>query len=471
MLPPDTNASEPRPAPPDGVVLPPVQAGGPLVVRPTPARDRTVLVVALSIAVVSVLAGAALFLSGYTLGRQAATTPGTPVGEQDLFRPFWDTYRAITERYAGGEVDRQKLVEGAIDGMVDSLEDPYSSYLTPDEYKRSLEDINGEFEGVGAEIGTQAADGSETQCGTLGADCRLVIVAPLPGSPAEAAGVRAGDLVSAVDGESLEGLTVDEARDRIRGPKGTEVRLTLVRGGDAPFDLAIVRDVIDEHEVVAEDLAGGTVGHLAVSGFSSDSAADFEQALRERLDRGETKFILDLRGNPGGFVDAARDIASQFIGEGPIFWQEDSRGNQVETPAKSGGAAVDPSIDLIVLVDRGSASASEIVAGALQDTGRARLVGEQTYGKGTVQQWNLLDGDNGGFRLTIAKWLTPEKRWVHEVGLTPDVAVAIAPDAPDGADPVLDRALELLGASTARAGREASDTSDPTGSTDLPRAA
>jgi carboxyl-terminal processing protease len=207
--------------------------------------------------------------------------------------------------------------------------------------------------------------------------------------------------------------------------------------------------VIEQKEVEARDLAGGTVGYVRVSGFSNDAAADVEAALRDAGAKGQQKLVLDLRGNPGGFVEAARDIASQFIASGPVYWQEDAGGNQVETDAKPGGLATDPAIKLMVLVDGGSASASEIVAGALQDTGRGTLVGEQTFGKGTVQQWTSLEGDNGGFRLTIAKWLTPDKRWIHHVGLTPDVVVEVPTDTPADQDPVLDKALELLGESAA----------------------
>jgi carboxyl-terminal processing protease len=409
------------------------------------------IVVVVALGIVAILAGAALFLSGYSLGRQDATTPGTGADEQGLFAPFWDTYRAITERYAGGDVDEKALIEGAIKGMVEALGDPYSSYLTSDEYKHSLEDINGRFEGIGAEIGTQDADGSTIDCATLGPDCRLVIIAPLAGSPAERAGIEVGDVVLAVDGSTVDGLSIDEARDRIRGPKGSTVVLTIERGGSAPTDVAIERDIIEQVEVEARDLAGGAVGYIKVSGFSSDAAADVEAAVRADVEKGQSKLILDLRGNPGGFVDAARDVASQFIAAGPLFWQEDADGNQVETDAKPGGAATDPAIEVVVLVDRGSASASEIVAGAFQDTGRGRLVGERTFGKGTVQQWNVLEGDNGGFRLTVAKWLTPAKRWIHGDGLTPDVVVEVPQDTPAGEDPILERAVELLTTETAAA--------------------
>jgi carboxyl-terminal processing protease len=398
----------------------------------------------LAVVLVAVLAGGALFMSGYTLGRQMALEPGTPPTQADAFDPFWETYDAITKRYAGGEVDRDALIQGAIRGMIEALDDPYSSYLTSEEYRDSLQGISGQFEGIGAEIATEAADGTQG-CATLGPDCRLVIVAPLDGSPAERAGLLAGDLVLAADGAPLDGLTVDGARDRIRGPKGSTVTLTIERGDDEPFELEITRDVIQQREVRSEALGGGSIGYVRLAGFSDNAATQLEDEIEAHLDEGRTSLILDLRGNPGGYVTAARDIASEFIADGVIFWEEDAAGGQVATDATSGGIATDPGLEIVVLVDRGSASASEIVAGALQDRERATLVGETTFGKGTVQQWQELTGEGGAFRLTIAKWLTPDKRWIHDTGIEPDVVVALPEEIPAGTDPILDRALELLG--------------------------
>jgi carboxyl-terminal processing protease len=402
-----------------------------------------------ALGLVVVLAGSALFFSGYTLGQRQALQPGTPAADDEAFQPFWDAYRAVVERYAGGPIDRESLIEGAIRGMVGALGDPYSAYLTPDDYKQALQDLSGQFEGIGAEIGTRKPDGSPTDCSTLGPDCRLSIISPIDGSPAQAAGLRAGDLVLAVDGASLDGLTVDGARDRIRGKKGTTVVLTIVRDGGQPLDVSIVRDVIVSKEVSSRDLAGGTIGYIRLSSFSDGAANDFIAALTEDLDAGRKKILLDLRGNPGGFVDAARKVASQFVRDGPIFWQEDSKGTQTPTQALPDGIATDPTIKVVVLVDRGSASASEIVAAALQDLLRATLVGEKTYGKGTVQQWTDLGRNGGGLKLTVAKWLTPGKRWIHHVGVVPDVPVTVDPDAPAGTDPALDRAVEILQASAA----------------------
>jgi carboxyl-terminal processing protease len=426
-LDPDTETTEPP-----GVATKPVKG---------PRRRSGALIVALSL--VAVLAGGALFLSGWTLGHQAALTPGTPTGEAQDFQAFWDTYRAVTERYAGGSVDRRAIIEGAIKGMIGALGDPYSMYLTPEEFKQSLSGISGEFEGIGATIGTVDAAGNSASCTPISADCHLVVVAPIPDSPADRAGLRAGDVIDTIDGTSLDGLTPDEARARIRGPKDTAVRLGIVRDGK-PQELEIVRAVIVTPEVETRTLANGTVGYIRLSGFSDHSAEALRKAASEDVQAGRTKLILDLRGNPGGFVTAARDVASQFLADGTVFWEEDASGNLTESAAKPGGAATDPKVQLVVLVDGGSASASEIVAGALQDRGRAKLVGTKTFGKGTVQQWTQLEDDSGGFRLTIAKWLTPEKTWVHGVGITPDVVVDTAPSKP-GEDPVLDAALKELG--------------------------
>ena len=417
---------------------------------PPAAEPRRIPFLAISVALVALMAGSALFLSGYSLGRQAATEPGTPPSQSEAFQPFWDTYHAINDRYAGGDVDPTKVVQGAIRGMIQALGDPYSAYLTSDEYRDSLLGISGQFEGIGAEIATEGSDGTEG-CSPLGSTCRLVVTKPIPGSPADKAGVKVGDVVVSVDGAALDGLTVDAARDRIRGPKGSVVALTLRRSG-APIQLTITRDVVQTTEVESRVLADGTVGYIGLAGFSDAAADDVVAALKAHLSAGRTKLILDVRGNPGGYVTAARKIASQFIASGPVFWEQDAQGKQVATEALGDGVATAADVDVVVLIDGGSASASEIVAGALQDTGRARLVGQQSFGKGTVQQWQELSGDGGAFKLTIARWLTPNKRWINGTGLTPDVVVTVPTPLPAGSDPTLDKALQLLAGPTAHAG-------------------
>jgi carboxyl-terminal processing protease len=455
--------AEPADAPPNPT---PVPAAGtdlavpaldvpPAPVRPAASGSRARgPILAIATVIVSILAGGALFVSGFLVGQRSIAQPGTPVAAEASFQPFWDTYDTILKRYAGGAVDQQGLIRGAIKGMVDSLGDPYSAYLTPDQYRQGLQDLSGQFEGIGAEIGTTNAKGDTSDCTTLGSDCFLTVVSPIEGSPSEKAGVKPGDRIVAVDGTSLDGQTVDEARDKIRGKKGTEVTLSIVRGTAAPIDIKVVRDIIVSKEVIAKTLGDGAIAYIAVTGFSDTSQSKFHDALQTALKAGEKKIILDLRGDPGGYVTAARSIASEFIKDGPLFYEEDADGNQVVTDSTGQGIATDPSIKLVVLIDKGSASASEIVAGALQDRDRATIVGETSFGKGTVQQWIQLQ-DESALKLTIAKWLTPDKRWIHHVGIVPDVAVTTPPNAGPSDDPVLDKAVELLTKASAAALRPA----------------
>jgi carboxyl-terminal processing protease len=459
----------------------PLEPVVPVALSGAPARPRGV-VFAVAMVLVAVLAGGALFMSGYSIGRGQGLAPGTPADEQQAWRPFWDVYSAIVNRYPLEDVERRTLIEGAIRGLVDAVGDPYSSYLSPDDFDQTIRDITGEFEGIGAEIGTVDGVGNTVDCGTFGPDCQLVVIAPLEGSPAEEAGLQPGDVILAVDGSTLDGLTPDQARDRIRGEAGTQVELRIRRydppaggppaelpaaspegsaapeGSSAPdgsappirvivdeFDVTLVRAKVQRREVTSRELAGGTVGYVRLAGFSDAGADELEAAVKAHVDAGIKKIVFDLRGNPGGFLTDARRVASVFIGSGPVYWQEDANGGQTVTDAIGGGVATDESIQVVLLIDRGSASASEIVAGALQDRHRATLVGETSFGKGTVQEWIGLE-DLGGVRLTVWKWLTPDRRWIHHVGITPDVPVEVPADTPRGEDPVLDRALEILGA-------------------------
>jgi carboxyl-terminal processing protease len=435
---PDASNSEPSPAigqPPAAYDVRVGPVWGP------PSRRSPA--VGLALALVAVLAGSALFMAGFSLGVHRDSQPGTAASDDQLFKPFWDAYHAITERYAGGEIDKAAIRNGAIKGMFEAVGDPYSSYLTPDQFQETLQGISGQFEGIGAEIGTQGSDGTSSDCATLGPDCRLVVIAPIEGSPAQKAGIKAGDLIVAVDGSTLDGLTVEGARDRIRGKKGTTVELSIVRDKGQPFDLTVTRDVIVQRELIARTIDDGKVGYVRLTGFSDTAARAFHDALAKDVGDGLTNIVVDLRANPGGFVTAARSVASEFISSGPIFWQEDALGTKTPTDAQPGGAATDPKIHVVVLIDKGSASASEIVAGALQDTKRATIVGETSFGKGTVQEWTTLEGA-GGYRLTIAKWLTPNQRWIHHVGVVPDLAVTVPADNPPDKDPVLDKAVQLL---------------------------
>ncbi len=404
-----------------------------------PVGSRAPLYVALFI--VAAMSGGALFMSGFTLGAQQSFTPGTSAQDQGLFEPFWEAWNKVTAEYVG-EYESQVLVEGAIQGVFQALGDPYSSYMTSEQYRQSLSAISGEFEGIGAELAAEIAQGAA--CETLSDTCRLVVKHVLRKSPALAAGLMAGDIVLTVDGEGVEGGTVQTTVDRVRGPKGSPVALGLERDGRR-LVLTIVRDVILTEQVTTELLADGQVGYLKLDGFSAGAADELVESLTTLVEeQGLDKIILDLRDDPGGFVEAAHRIASQFIGQGPIYWEESADGTQRAVDADPGGVATDASVELVLLVNGGSASASEIVAGALQDTGRATLVGTSTFGKGTIQQWHELNGGAaGGFRLSVFKWLTPDKTWIHGTGVTPDVVVA-TPDPADGTDPQLERALDLL---------------------------
>ncbi|MHB8958139.1 MAG: S41 family peptidase [Candidatus Limnocylindrales bacterium] len=417
----------------------------------------------LAVAIVAIVAGSTLFLSGWMLGRQTQLTPGTPVTEAQAWQPFWDSYEAVTQRYAGGPVNREALIQGAIKGMIAALGDPFSQYLTPEEFKQSLSGISGQFSGIGITVGTVDANGSNATCSPLSAKCRLAVESTIPGSPAERAGLLAGDVIVSIDGTSVDGMTIDQATAKIRGPKDTSLTLGIVRGATPPLSIAMVRADILTPEVSTKTLAGGSVGYIKLAGFSDQSSIDFAKAVLADVTAGRKALILDLRGNGGGFVTAARDIASQFLATGPVFYEQDASGNLTEVAAEPGGAATDPSIKLVVLVDGGTASASEIVTGALHDRGRATIIGTKTYGKGTVQQWIQLENDSGGFRLTVARWLTPDKVWINRVGITPDIVVTQQPTKP-GDDPVLNAGLSALGFGVGGSGAPAGSGSGYVGS-------
>jgi len=444
---PQVPSGEPgRPTPWATLPATPPYSFGPSLPLPV-QRSRTPLYVALFL--VAALSGAALFVSGYTLGVQQSFTPGTSAQNQELFEPYWEAWNKVTTQYVG-EFDRQALVEGSIKGMFEALGDPYSAYMTSEEYNASLSNISGEFEGIGAEMNAQDAAG--VACTPISETCRLTVVRVLRDSPALRAGLLQGDILLTVDGTSVLGSTVEEVVTRVRGPRDTSVVLGLERDGQ-PLEMTIVRAVIQSEDVHSSVIASGQVGYLKIDGFSSSSANDFVDELRKLVvDQGLTRIVLDLRNDPGGFVDKAHTVASQFIAEGPIYWEESADGTQVAHEATSGGVATDPAIRLVLLVNGGSASASEIVAGALQDTERATLVGETTFGKGTVQQWHLLNnGEAGGFRLSVWKWLTPSRRWIHGTGVVPDIVVPVPGGTPADEDPQLDRAVELLTSDTGAA--------------------
>jgi carboxyl-terminal processing protease len=384
---------------------------------------------------------------------EAATpeaTPGpTPILETvtcaeptEAFAVLCEVYADIKGEYVD-EIDDEKLVDGAVRGMIEyGLEDPYSGYLTPEQYGSALDDLSGSFSGIGAEVGMEnLADPDDlAACTVVSETCAMVIVAPLDGSPAEEAGLRPGDQVLAVDGTPTAGETVSSLVYQVRGEAGTDVTLTVQRG-DEELDITITRAVIELQEVVSEMLEDG-IGYIRLTSFTDRASDLFADALSGLLEEGATSIVFDLRSNPGGYIVAAQGIASQFVEEGELLFTVES-GEDVQEWRAQDGVAQDPSIEVVVLVDGGSASASEIVAGALKEHGRATLVGEPTFGKNTVQIWNDLP-NGGGLRLTTDRWFTPEHNSAAPDGIQPDVTVAAPEDPASEEDPQLDRALEIL---------------------------
>lgn len=391
------------------------------------------------------LSAAVVFWAGLSLGGQTAGRNDT---ERVAIEAFTETYQQISDEFVG-ESDPRQLLEGAICGMFDTLEDPYSVCMGADEYGSRFEDISGEFGGIGAVMNTEDTDGAA--CDLIGNGCGLRVVEVLEDAPALEAGLLAGDVVKAVDGESLDGLTISDSVLLIRGPRGSDVTLTLDRDG-LEQEQVVTRDTIVTKDVTSALLSDGQVGYLRIANFSANAADDFRAALGELLDDGVARLVIDMRDDPGGFVDAAVAISSEFLDDGAVLWEEDASGNQVAIDATRGGLATDEDLGVAVLVNSGTASASEIVAGALQDAKRARLVGLPTFGKGTVQEWSQLPGENGGFRLSVAKWLTRDKTWVNDTGLIPDAVVAETgaryqpgdPEADPATDAQLQHAISLL---------------------------
>jgi len=395
----------------------------------------------ISLALAAVV-GAVLFAGGFLAGGAGAGTGCAAPDE--AFAAFCEAYDRLQREYVD-DLDPNKLAEGAIRGMFQyGVEDPYSGYMPPEQYQQALGDLSGSFSGIGAEMAiSNTEDPADlAACTEFNSVCRLVVVAPLDESPAEAAGLQAGDFVLAVDGESVDGSTMNDQISQIRGEEGTDVTLTIQRDEEEPFDVTITRAKIVLQEVEAR-LIDDHIGFIALNGFSAPASEQFAAGLQELLDQGADQIVFDLRDNPGGYIDAAQQIASQFIADGPIFTQE-SAGNDVKRYEATGeGIATDPQLPLVVLVNGGSASASEIVAAALQETGRATLIGEPTFGKNTVQVWGRLEND-GGVRITISRWFTPEHNSVAPDGIQPDIDAARTADTPPEVDPVLDAALAYL---------------------------
>ncbi|NKQ34456.1 MAG: S41 family peptidase [Chloroflexi bacterium] len=371
------------------------------------------------------------FTGGYLLG-QSPVAPvnlfgivnGRIVQNPDDVKAFWEVWDLIHTRYLRQPVDDAALMDGAINGMLETLGDPHTRYLSPSDQEVAEQSMSGEFQGIGAEV--ENVDGA------------ITIVTPIDGSPAQAAGLQPGDILREADGVPLTDMDISEAAALVRGPAGTTVRLLIERDGET-FTVDIIRDVIKLPSARGEMLDEG-IAYIRLSRFANDTDQELQNILTDLLAQNPTGIILDLRRNPGGALDTTVNIADQFLPEGVALVERFGDGREREF--QSGDKGLAEGIPLVVLIDEGSASASEVLAGAIQDRGRGVLIGNTSFGKGTVQTWQTLAND-GGVRITIAEWLTPDKASIHETGLTPDYSIPLDPDNPDE-DTQLQAAIDYL---------------------------
>jgi len=351
---------------------------------------------------------------------------------QDVnFSLFWESYNKIKEKFVdSNNIDTQKIIYGAISGMVKSLDDPYTVFFPPKDTKRFIEDVKGIFEGVGMEIEIRKN--------------QLQVIAPLEGTPAQKAGLLAGDKILKVDDVLTADITIDEAVDLIRGPRGTDVVLTIYREDwKESKEITVTRGVIEVPSLRWELLEDDSIAYIKLYQFSQKAGFDFRNTVLKILDTSAKKVILDLRNNPGGYLEIAQDIAGWFLEKGElVVIEEFGDGTKVEYKAEGNPAFLDYKV--VVLINEGSASGSEILAGALRDNRNILLIGEQSFGKGSVQELVDLRGGSS-LKITVAKWLTPDGHLITEVGLEPDIEVKItSEDYEEGRDPQLDKAIEVL---------------------------
>ena len=355
----------------------------------------------------------------------------TPAELQSLFSPFWEAWTIVHEYYVDQPVDDVALMRGAINGMMNALGDQHSTYMDPKDFANANSSLSGEYEGIGAYVDTTTE--------------YMTITSPIPGSPAESAGLLPGDQVVAIDGEDMTGVDAEVARTKVLGPANSTVHLTILREGEADLlEFDVVRAKITLKSATGEMLEND-IAYIQITTFGDKTTPELLAALTDLMAQNPKGIILDLRNNGGGYLQTSVEVTSQFIAEGVVLYEQYGDGTRTTYDVIPGGMATDPNIPMVVLINEGSASASEIVAGALQDTGRAQLIGVTSFGKGSVQNWIPLNGDNGAVRVTIAKWLTPSENTIHDIGLTPDVVVErTEEDFKNELDPQLDKAVEVL---------------------------
>jgi len=346
---------------------------------------------------------------------------------QDLFAPFWETWDIVHDDYVDQPIDDLALMRGAIEGMLEALGDRHTSYMNPEEFQQANESLEGEYEGIGAWVDITGD--------------YVVIISAMRGSPASEAGLQPNDEVVAINGEDMTDVPGDLVLQRILGPAGSDVTLTILRDEET-FDVTITRANIvvptTDYEMLDDNIA-----YVALYTYGDNTTEQLQKALRDLLDQDPEGLIFDLRDNGGGYLNTAIQVVSEFIGDGVVMYEQYGDGETFTYEAIPGGLATE--IPLVVLVNEGTASASEITAGAIQDYERGVLVGMTTYGKGSVQNWIPLDDNAGGVRVTIARWLTPDGRQISEVGLTPEYIVEMTEeDFEAERDPQLEKALEVL---------------------------
>ena len=393
------------------------------------------------ILIIILLAGG-LFFGGFFVGKSLVLKPALhdriffnkELGKPDLidFSLFWQALRKLEERYVDNDkINYQELLYGAISGMTDSLGDDYTIFMKPEKTESFLESVSGKesFEGVGIEIGIK--------------NKVLTVIAPVEGTPAYKSGIKAGDKILKIDDKSTEGMLVEEAVNLIRGEKGTQVTLTINRSDfEKPKEFTLIRDVI-QVPVIRWEMKDNGIAYIKIYHFTSNLPAKFEDIVSELLKNNTRKIILDLRNNPGGYLEVAVDMASWFLPKGEVVVKEEFKDGDVQE-YKSKGYKHLQNLPAVVLINNGSASASEILAGALRDIRGIKLIGEKTFGKGSIQTLESFR-DGSSLKITIAKWLTPSGVSIADDGLMPDIEVKLTDqDFETDRDPQLDKALEIL---------------------------
>ncbi|MDP2736203.1 MAG: S41 family peptidase [bacterium] len=357
------------------------------------------------------------------------TAPANKLTQDVDFNLFWDVWDELKDKYVDkNKLDDKTMFYGAIRGMVESIGDPYTVFMEPKVAKEFSDDLAGTFEGIGAEIGKK--------------DNIITIVAPLADMPAEKAGLQSGDKIYGINGESTVGLAIDEAVSKIRGPKGTEVTLTIFREGfEKTEDFKIIRQTILVKSIRTK-MSDDKIFTITITNFNDDTNELFKKAAAEAVEKNPKGIILDLRNNPGGYLETAIDVASEWIDQGVVVTEQFSQEKKNEYLHR--GRARLKDFPTVVLVNQGSASASEIVSGALKDNGKATIVGMKTFGKGSVQTLQELK-DGSSVKITVAKWLTPDGYNINHEGIAPDIEVDLTlEDYNKNIDPQMDKAVEIL---------------------------